>query len=118
MIIYFETRAQDNINVLSIDSNSNIKFVNNKLELVKSIKMKADFISTDYLGNIYVVRNKNFIVKYNKNGDSISNFNVIQRGKISQIDATNPMKTLVYFANFSQILVLDNMLSLKNTINL
>nr|MBP6456006.1 hypothetical protein [Chitinophagaceae bacterium] len=76
------------------------------------------FICTDYLGNIYVVRNKNFIVKYNKNGDSISNFNAIQRGKISQIDATNPMKTLVYFANFSQILVLDNMLSLKNTINL
>lgn len=118
MIICFETRAQDNINVLSIDSNSYMKFANNKLELVTSIPMKADFISTDYLGNIYVVRNKNFIVKYNKNGDSISNFNAIQRGKISQIDATNPMKTLVYFANFSQILVLDNMLSLKNTISL
>ncbi len=118
IILCFEAKAQNNFNVLSFDSSKIIQPIKNNLGLIKSIPLHADFITTDYMGNIYGVKNKNFIIKYNKNGDSVSNFNAIQRGKISQIDATNPMKTIVYFANFSQMLVLDNMLSLKNTINL
>lgn len=73
---------------------------------------------TDHVGNLYVVRQHNVLVKYNSNGDSIAVFNEVRKGKITQIDATNPLRILLFIQDFSQIIVLDNMLSRKNWLRL
>ena len=39
-------------------------------------------------------------------------------GKLFSIDATNPLKILLYYKNFSTIVVLDRFLNVRNTINL
>jgi hypothetical protein len=39
-------------------------------------------------------------------------------GKIFSIDATNPLKVLVYYKDFSTILILDRLLNIRNTIDL
>jgi hypothetical protein len=39
-------------------------------------------------------------------------------GKIFSIDATNPLKVLVYYKEFGTILILDRLLNVRNTIDL
>lgn len=79
---------------------------------IKKISVPADFITTDRLGNLYLY-DKNFIHMYNNNGDSITSFNSRRFGEISTVDATDPYKILVFFANYNLIIHLDNYLSLN-----
>jgi len=78
----------------------------------------ADF-TVDNLGNIYILTRDNQLKKLNANGDSLGVFNDVRRyGKISSIDATNPLKLLVYYREFTMILELDRFLNVVNTIDL
>ncbi len=86
--------------------------------LKKQIPVKKGYFTTDPIGNLYVVRDNNFIVKYNNQGDSLAVFNDVNSGAVTLIDATNPLRVLVFYSGFSQIKILDNMLSLKNEIDL
>ncbi len=79
---------------------------------VKRISHKADLMTTDKLGNLYLA-NKNFIWLYNSKGDSIASFNSRRYGEISSIDATDPYKVLVFFSDYNLILFLDNYLSIN-----
>lgn len=74
--------------------------------------------STDALGNVYVVKENNILVRYNEKGDSTGIFNEIRKGKLRLMDATNPLRLLLFFQDYNQIIVLDNMLSKKNVIRL
>jgi len=78
----------------------------------------ADF-TVDNLGNIYLLSKENQLKKLNANGDSLGVFNDVRRyGKISFIDATNPLKLLIYYKEFTMILELDRFLNVINTIDL
>lgn len=78
--------------------------------LIKQLNQKADYINTDQLGNLYLVR-KNFIFMYNKDGDSLRAFNSQKFGEIEQIDCSDPYKILVFFKDYNIIVFLDNYLS-------
>ena len=91
---------------------------NYQLLLQKTIPVQRGYFTTDPIGNIYLVRDNNFIVKYNSNGDSLAVFNDISSGNITLIDATNPLLVLVFYSGFSQIRILDNLLSEKNQLDL
>lgn len=67
-------------------------------------------IKTDGFGNIYVI-NEDEIIKYNSNGISQKKFSTKRYGKIEFVDATNPLKILVYYKDFQQILFLDNQMT-------
>lgn len=88
------------------------------LTLKKSIPVENGYFTTDAIGNMYVVHELNLIKKYNANGDSIAVFNDISSGPVTMIDATNPLRLLVFYSGFSQIRVLDNLLSEKNMLDL
>ena len=78
----------------------------------------VDF-TVDNLGNIYVLNKDNQLKKLNANGDSLAVFNDVRRyGKIATIDATNPLKVLVYYREFTTIIELDRFLNIINTIDL
>ena len=78
----------------------------------------SDFFS-DNLGNIYVITSSNQIKKINYNGDSLAVFNDIRHyGNVGLLDVSNPLKILVYYKDFSTILVLDRFLNIRNTIDL
>lgn len=74
------------------------------------IEEKHDFIETDPLGNIYTI-NGDEIKKFNAAGKMLSVYSVRQYGKITYVDASNPLKILLFFEDFSAILFLDNMLN-------
>jgi hypothetical protein len=88
------------------------------LLLQRSIPITANYLSTDPLGQIYLVRANNSLLRLNSQGDSNGVFNEVKKGKISFIDATNPLRVLIYFSNFNQIVVLNNMLTQKSTLKL
>ena len=78
----------------------------------------ADF-TVDNLGNIYVLSQDNQLKKMGANGDSLAVFNDVRRyGKIATIDATNPLKILVYYREFTMIIELDRFLNIINRIDL
>lgn len=88
------------------------------LILTKTIPIQCKYFSTDLVGNIYVAKEDNSLIKYNINGDSLAYFNEIRKGNLKQIDATNPLRVLLYYPDFNQIVILDNMLSKKNVLKL
>lgn len=88
------------------------------LTLLSSISIKANLFTTDPLGNIYLVTTSNSLIRYNSQGDSIGFFNEIKKGKITQIDATNPLRILLYFSEYNQIVVLDRLLTFKSSLKL
>ena len=81
-----------------------------KWKLVKEIDQEANFISTDRLGNLYVVKD-NSISMYNKNGDSLRSFNSQRFGSVAHLDCTDPYQLLVFFRDYNMVLFLDNFLS-------
>jgi hypothetical protein len=90
-----------------------------KTALVNSVVGDIVDFTTDNLGNIYVISSTNQLKKLNEKGDSISVVNDIRRfGKISAVDASNPLKVLVYYKDFSRLVILDRLLNIRNTIDL
>ena len=79
----------------------------------------ADF-TVDNLGNIYLLSKDNQLKKLSSEGDSLAVFNDVSRkyGKIWSIDATNPLKLLVYYREFTMIIELDRFLNVINTVDL
>src|SRR5215831_2353906 len=74
---------------------------------------------TDNLGNVFLVSKNNQVKKLNDRLDSVSVFNDVRRyGNIYSLDVTNPLKILVYYKDFTTILVLDRFLNVRNTIDL
>ncbi|MEO6548662.1 MAG: hypothetical protein ABIN94_11705 [Ferruginibacter sp.] len=88
--------------------------------LNKTIPGDYSYFNVDNLDNIYLINNSsNQLKKLDANGDSVSVFNNVRKyGKLFSIDATNPLKLLLYYKNFATIVVLDRFLNVRNTINL
>ena len=84
----------------------------------KIIKGDFSYFTVDNLENIYLLSNANQLKKITPNGDSVVFNEVRNYGKLFSIDATNPLKILLYYKNFSTIVVLDRFLNVRNTINL
>lgn len=86
---------------------------------VKSIEGDYIDFTIDNLGNYYLLSKNNQLKKVNANGDSMGVFNDVRRyGKLYSIDATNPLKVLLYYKNFATVVVLDRFLNMINTVDL
>lgn len=79
----------------------------------------SDF-SVDNFNNIYAVHAASgAIVKYNAHGDSVGVYNNLKNyGKLSFIDASNPLKIIFYYKEYLTIVLTDRFLNVTGTINL
>jgi len=84
---------------------------------IKTIALQADFFTTDNLGHAYTVKN-DALEKYDRNGLSLATFSMKTLGKITRIDASDPLKLLLHYGDISQVLYLDNTLSMIASIPL
>jgi hypothetical protein len=88
-------------------------------KLIATIKGDVVDFALDNLDNVYVLTSTDQLKKYNANGDSVAVFNYVKKfGKVSTIDASNPLKILLYYKNFSTIVVLDRLFAVRNIIDL
>jgi hypothetical protein len=62
------------------------------------------------MGSIYAVK-EDELIKYLPNGKFFARYSNLKLGSIQLVDATNPLKILVYYKDFQQIVFLDNQLS-------
>ena len=94
-------------------ANSDSNFVFYKL-----IKGKFNAVNVDMLGNIYVVTETNQLKKLNSNGDSLGSFNDVKKfGTVSSIDVSNPLKVLLFYKNYGNVVFLDRQLVFRNSFN-
>lgn len=87
-------------------------FKTDKVVLHKRIYVEGNYFTTDNLGNCFLV-DKDEITKYDGKGAVFNKFSIKAFGNIESIDATNPMKLLVFYKDFSKLIYLDNTLSLN-----
>lgn len=86
--------------------------------LTKTYPGDYTYFTIDNLDNIYLLSNTNTLKKISPNGDSVVFNEVRKYGKLFSVDATNPLKILLYYKNFSTVVVMDRFLNIRNTINL
>ena len=87
-------------------------FTGEKLILHKKIYIQGNYFTTDNLGACYLVDGDE-MTKYDENGTVFKKFSIKAFGKIESIDASNPLKVLLYYKDFAKIIYLDNTLSLN-----
>jgi hypothetical protein len=79
-------------------------------KLVCKIPFAGGSFTTDNLQNIYLYRG-NSIRKYNSEGQLLYNYSDKSYGAITLVDVNDPLKMLVFYKDFPEIVLLDNTLS-------
>ncbi|MBL7827913.1 MAG: hypothetical protein JNJ57_14885 [Saprospiraceae bacterium] len=77
------------------------------LYLYRSIKVEAVYATADQLDNTYVVTTENSVEKFDRTGRRAAYYTNRRLGDASYIDATNPMKILVWYPDFQTVVFLD-----------
>jgi len=87
-------------------------------ELVSKIPMEGGSFITDNLQSAYIYSGS-VLKKYDVHGKLLNEHDDKSYGKISYIDVNDPMKVMVYYKDFDEIVFLDNTLSPNgNPVNL
>jgi hypothetical protein len=88
------------------------------LLLIAARPISARLITTDEMGNIYAVHTDNILARYNDKGDSTGFYRSTLNGDVGFVDATNPLRLLLYYPSFNKVVLLDRQLALKGEIDL
>lgn len=78
----------------------------------------AKNFTTDKLQNIYLLGEKNEIIKLTPEGKEQFRYPNTTLGEPNYLDATNPFNLLLYFPDFQNVITLDRTLNLAGEINL
>jgi hypothetical protein len=81
---------------------------------IKSIPANVTFFTSDILGNFYVVQKK-ALTKYDEKGNILNTYDNKNLGDITSVDVSDPLKILVYYKDFNQVVFLDNTLSVSGS---
>jgi len=89
------------------------------LKLVRVLPGEWVDFTVDNLGNIFLLDRSNQLKKLSPEGDSIAVYsNAPRYGNLYSIDASNPMKVLLYYRDFGTIVVLDRLLNVRTSVDL
>ncbi|HLF45033.1 MAG TPA: hypothetical protein VI548_01310 [Chitinophagaceae bacterium] len=93
--------------------------VDSSLTLAKTIKGEFASFAVDQFDNIYILTASNQLKKLDAKGDSVALYNNVRNyGQLSFIDVSNPLRVLLYYKDFSTIVLLDRLLNVRSTIDL
>ncbi len=86
---------------------------------LKKIEYPISSFTVDNLGELYIINTDNQLKKYNEKGDSVGVFNQVTKyGKLSYVEAQNPWKAILFYQDYSTIVLLDKYLNVLTNINL
>lgn len=87
--------------------------------LSKRLPLSASYFAVDNLDALYILTTSGQLKKFNSNGDSAGVYNEVRRlGKPYSIDVSNPLRPLLFYKDFSSVVILDRQLSVRTTIDL
>jgi len=88
------------------------------LRLLDSLPIQATFATADNLGNIYVVSTQNAVEKYSPDGTLQFRYSNNRLGTAAWLDVSNPLKVLVWYADFRTVVFLNRSLTELGELNL
>ncbi|WP_121353974.1 NHL repeat-containing protein [Flavisolibacter nicotianae] len=87
--------------------------------LVRTYSGDIAAVAIDNLDNLYVVSSTGQLKKFNSRGDSVGVFNGLRAyGKLQTVDVTNPLRLLLFYKDFSTVVILDRLLASRASIDL
>ncbi len=87
--------------------------------LIRTLKGDIREFTTDNLDNVYVLTSRNQVIKYNAAGDSVAVYSDVKKyGRPSLIDVSNPLRLLIYYSDFSTVVMLDRFLNMVHVTDL
>lgn len=90
-------------------------FGTNDFVLLSTIPGSCSQMTTDNLGNVYTISGCE-LKKFSSEGTLIKSFSDKTHGDIAFADASDPLKILLYYHDFRQIIFLDNTLSINGNV--
>jgi len=85
-------------------------------QLVTSIPFsQVSFLTSDPLGNVYVVA-ANQLLRFDSRGKPAMNFSENSLGELRSVDVSNPLKPVLFYPDFAEILTLNAQLALQSTV--
>lgn len=76
-------------------------------------------VAMDNLDNLYIISSTGQIKKLNSGGDSVGVYNQVKNyGKLYTIDVSNPLKLLLFYKDFSTVVILDRFLANQSILDL
>ena len=103
LFLFFFSSCSAKIASPSTDSSS--------YELITSLPLEAQFITSDKLAQLYVVTTKNDLIKYNSKGEELFRYSNNTLGELKHVDVTNPFNILLYYPEFLTVLTLNRTLN-------
>lgn len=82
------------------------------------LPVEARLASADHLGQVYVVNAAGVLEKYAPDGRLLSRYTNNRLGALRALDVSNPLKTLLWFADFRTVVYLDRSLTPLGELNL
>lgn len=86
--------------------------------LALALPVQARFVAADNLGFIYLITRQNAIEKYSPDGRLLTRYTNNRLGAATSLDVTNPLKVLVWYADFRTVVFLDRSLTILGELNL
>lgn len=90
-------------------TNYSIKAQNFKL--IAKIDTVASLAAVDNFGNLFLVTPQNEVMKFSAEGKFLWNYTNNAFGDINQIDVSDPLRVILYYPAFQQLVVLNNNLN-------
>lgn len=87
--------------------------------LIKTYTGNIANVAMDNLDNLYIISTTGQIKKLNATGDSVGVYNQAKNyGQLYSIDVSNPLKLLLFYKEFSTVVILDRFLANQSTVDL
>lgn len=86
--------------------------------LLAEIPVRASLFTTDHLFNLYYINAKKEIVRYHTDDGSTITYSNLKLGTPVSMDASNPLKVLVFYPDFNALVLLDNTFAALTVLNL
>jgi len=99
-------------------SNFKLQTPPDSLRLLHRLPAAARYAVADHLGNSYLVTEANLVEKYAPDGRFLARYSSNRLGQVTALDVSNPLKVLVWYADFRSAALLDRSLTLLGEINL
>lgn len=82
------------------------------------IQRRAVLVTADHLSNIYLIAEDQQIEKYDSTGRRVAHYSNNRLGNADAMDVSNPLKIVVWYADFQTIIMLDRTLNEIGRLNL
>lgn len=79
--------------------------------LITRLSVPHLYFTTDVYNNVYCINADNEVIRWNVSGTQKVTFSNQRFGKPTLVDAGNPLKTIVYYADLQTLVILDKMLA-------